>query len=88
MAISISSAQAAHLRTPVEQGWLRGMARQAARLQRWLRQARQRARDREALAQLDDFALRDLGLTRGELGSVCAEAEGQAMRSRRRIAWR
>jgi uncharacterized protein YjiS (DUF1127 family) len=88
MAISISSDRAGHPRTPVEQRWLRGMARQAARLQRWLRQARQRARNREALAQLDDFALRDLGMTRSELESVCAEAEGQAMRSRRRIALR
>ena len=88
MTVSVSSTRTEHLRTPVEQGWLRGIARQAARLQRWLSQARQRARDREALAQLDDFALRDLGLTRGELGSVCAEAEGQAMRSRRRIALR
>ena len=55
----------------------------------WLRIAhaerRRAARARRELDQLDDHALRDLGLTRGELDSYAAEARGAVARSRRRV---
>jgi uncharacterized protein YjiS (DUF1127 family) len=55
----------------------------------WLRIAhaerRRKARAREELGQLDDHALRDLGLTRAELDSYAAEARGAVARSRRRV---
>jgi uncharacterized protein YjiS (DUF1127 family) len=48
----------------------------------------QRQRDREAvrrtLDSLSDATLRDLGFSRGELGSVAAELVGQAETTRRR----
>ena len=55
----------------------------------WLRIAhaerRRAARDRAELDRLDAQALRDLGLTRGEIDSYAAEAAGAAPRSRRRV---
>lgn len=66
-----------------------------ARLRRLVsraRQARQRMRlrsarraERRLLEGLSDATLRDLGLTRGELGSVQAEAEGRVQATRRRV---
>ena len=60
---------------------------------RWLRDAWrrwQRLRDREvvrnSLAGLSDATLRDLGLTRGELGSVAEEMVRQARPERRQIS--
>ena len=35
-----------------------------------------------ALAQVDDRTLRDLGLDRSEIGSIAAEVEGRAERTR------
>lgn len=43
---------------------------------------RKARRTREALASLDDRMLRDLGLTRDEIGSISAEIAGQAERTR------
>ena len=37
---------------------------------------------RDALASLDDRMLRDLGIARGEIGSMSAEVAGQAERTR------
>ena len=55
----------------------------------WLRivhaEHRRAARTRHELEQLDEHALRDLGLTRGELDSYAAEARGAVARSRRRV---
>ena len=55
----------------------------------WLRIAHaercRAARARQELDQLDEHALRDLGLTRGELDSFAAEARGAVARSRRRV---
>jgi|KBSSwiStaDraftv2_1062776.scaffolds.fasta_scaffold414630_2 uncharacterized protein YjiS (DUF1127 family) len=55
----------------------------------WLRIAhaerRRTARARQDLGQLDEHALRDLGLTRGELDSYAAEARGAVAKSRRRV---
>jgi len=55
-----------------------GMVEMLARWQRY-RQARQ---IRLALGELDDRTLRDLGLYRGEIGSVAAEMSGNAERTR------
>jgi len=55
----------------------------------WLRIAyaeqRRAARTRAELAQLDPGALRDLGLTYGEIDSYIAEARGAAARTRLRV---
>jgi len=55
----------------------------------WLRIAyaerRRAARARAELAQLDAEALRDLGLTYGEIDSYVAEAQGAATRTRLRV---
>ena len=49
-------------------------------------QESRRARDTyEALRQLDDRSLRDLGFVRDEIRSVAAEVAGQAERSRRLV---
>jgi uncharacterized protein YjiS (DUF1127 family) len=40
----------------------------------------------EGLGALDDHTLRDLGIDRSELGSVAAEVEGRAARTRLRVA--
>jgi len=64
----------------------RRLARRALAL---LRLYRRRARERNALGQLqalDAAALRDLGLTRSEIGSVLAEAAGRAAATRRQTA--
>jgi uncharacterized protein YjiS (DUF1127 family) len=55
----------------------------------WLRIAhaerRRLARRQREYAQLDQHALRDLGLTRGELDSYSAEARGAVARTRLRV---
>ena len=43
------------------------------------------AGDRGRLERLDDATLRDIGLSRGEIGSVVAEAHGHVERSRLRL---
>jgi uncharacterized protein YjiS (DUF1127 family) len=43
------------------------------------------AGDRSRLERLDDATLRDIGLSRAEIGSVVAEAYGRVERSRRRL---
>jgi uncharacterized protein YjiS (DUF1127 family) len=50
-------------------------------LARW-QQYRQARQIRRALAELDDRTLHDLGLYRGEIGSVAAELSGHAERTR------
>ena len=50
-------------------------------LVRW-QQYRQAREIRRALAELDDRTLHDLGLYRGEIGSVAAELSGNAERTR------
>jgi len=63
----------------------RRFARRAVALSRLLRRrARQRAELRQ-LQSLDAAALRDLGLTRSEIGSVHAESAGRAAATRRPI---
>lgn len=54
----------------------------AALAQRWVRAAP------STLHELDDRTLADIGLARSEIGSVEAEAQGQAPRTRRRIVAR
>ena len=49
------------------------------------RQRRQAGAFYDALRQLDDHTLRDLGFDRSELGSVAAEASGQAEHTRLRV---
>jgi uncharacterized protein YjiS (DUF1127 family) len=55
----------------------------------WLRIAyaerRRVARTRAELARLDPDAMRDLGLTYGEIDSYVAEAQGVVARTRRRV---
>jgi len=46
---------------------------------------RRAARARAELAQLDAEALRDLGLTYGEIDSYLSEAQGAATRTRLRV---
>ena len=49
------------------------------------RQRRQAGAFYDALRQLDDHTLRDLGFDRSELGSVAAEASGEAEHTRLRV---
>ena len=55
----------------------------------WLRIAyaerRRAARARDELARLDPEAMRDLGLTYGEIDSYIAEAQGAVARTRLRV---
>jgi len=55
----------------------------------WLRIAyaerRRAARTRAGLARLDPEAMRDLGLTYGEIDSYVAEAQGAVARTRLRV---
>ena len=55
----------------------------------WLRIAyaerRRAARARDELARLDPEAMRDLGLTYGEIDSYVAEAQGAVARTRLRV---
>ncbi|MET0544195.1 MAG: DUF1127 domain-containing protein [Variovorax sp.] len=50
------------------------------------RRWRDEARERAELAGLDEDALRDLGISRSELGSFDAESRPGAWRTRRRVA--
>ena len=63
---------------------VRAIARQAyARYQ----QRRVARTTYQALDELDDHALRDLGFARSELASVAAEAAGEAESTRLRVLW-
>jgi uncharacterized protein YjiS (DUF1127 family) len=77
-----------HSPSPVLPG-VRGALQRVVSGLHWLRIAhaerRRKARARQELDQLDEHALRDLGLTRGELDSYAAEARGAVARSRRRV---
>jgi uncharacterized protein YjiS (DUF1127 family) len=64
---------------PAVATWLR------ERVAGW-RAAAQRTRHQRAVGLLDDATLRDLGLRRSEIGSVLAEAAGEAELTRQRIA--
>lgn len=59
-------------------GWLPPL------LSRWRRRRHARA-VRRALNALDERSLRDIGLTRSEIGSMSAELAGLAERSRIRV---
>jgi hypothetical protein len=54
----------------------------------WLSDARGRAVARREFRALDSATLRDLGLGSSEFDSLCAEANGSAERTRRRVAIR
>ena len=58
------------------------LASAARRLLAGYRQQRKAAAAREALHQLDDRTLHDIGLDRSEIASITAEVMGQAERSR------
>lgn len=57
----------------------------ARRAVRWVAARRAASQRLRQLHELDARTLRDLGLTRSELASVVAEADGNADRTRRRI---
>lgn len=59
--------------------------RTAARFAGWVGDRRRASRRIRQLRELDVHTLRDLGLTRSELASVVAEADGDAEVTRRRI---
>lgn len=52
------------------QSWLRGLAATTSRLSAHLGRHRQERRTRRELAALDDYLLRDIGLSRGEIPYV------------------
>jgi uncharacterized protein YjiS (DUF1127 family) len=74
---------AAPLRTVAARPWpvFAAVAALVARFQA----ARERARRRRATHELSDFVLRDIGLSRSELDSYLAEAEGDAPLTRLRL---
>ncbi|MCW5636314.1 MAG: DUF1127 domain-containing protein, partial [Rubrivivax sp.] len=63
------------------------LAAGADRLGRYLARRREMRLTENALRQLDTRTLRDIGLTRGEIGSAAAEAAGVVEATRVR-AWR
>jgi uncharacterized protein YjiS (DUF1127 family) len=52
---------------------------------RRIARARTQDRARRELERLDDATLRDIGLSRAEIGSAVAEVHGRAERTRRRL---
>ena len=63
-------------RDGVTRAFLRGAFNLLASVRRWSMR----------LERLDDEALRDLGMSRSEIDSFAAEADGRAQRTRRRVA--
>ena len=72
------------LSLPTSPSWSLGLRRLLAA---WRRHWQER-RERAEFQQLDAAALRDLGLDRSEYDSCHREAEGEAPRTRRRLARR
>jgi uncharacterized protein YjiS (DUF1127 family) len=64
---------------------VRWARRAARRMADWVEARRRASRSIRQLRELDSRTLRDLGLSRSELWSVVAEAEGDAEATRRRI---
>jgi uncharacterized protein YjiS (DUF1127 family) len=72
----------AEILTAIAASVARGVRRARARWQR----RRESSSIRDALSELDDHTLRDLGLHRSEIGSVAAEMTGRSARDRVRSA--
>jgi uncharacterized protein YjiS (DUF1127 family) len=74
-------------RLPASAGALFGAAARWMHATRvaWIAAVR-RSREQRALSLLDDATLRDIGMRRSEIGSILAEAAGDAEMTRLRVA--